>query len=279
MLKKLQNLLFEDEDADMMDDEVDETSSMSIPVIHEEPETARVEVKPPVVETPSYIQEDSSNGSSMQRIDVTQPVSFPKEPEVKKPETSVFREESPKINMNIRADEEVKKPAKVETPVQQPKTQKTSKPSRPSRPSYEFQPVISPIFGVDEKDMDALKTTTSKISKREKEKQDENISPIISPMYGMDADDSPSLIQNTVAKSDMMEDITGKEESRANEDEIPEFSLDDILKVRDAEYADDSRDDDGILFPDLSFREEEDEPVDETIVMEKPGFTAGNKED
>lgn len=276
MLKKLQNLLFEDEEDYEEDEELDDT--LEQPVV----KTKKAE---PVAVTPAAPVVEKPVASSMQRIDVTQPVQFPDEPVVSTPapkkNESVFLEpEAPKANLGIKADAAPKASTtkKAAAPVAEKpaETKKTAHKTYP-KSTYEFQPVISPIFGVDEKDMDALKTTTTKINEREKAKQNENTTPVISPMYGTSVDNAPNLIQNTVEKSNLLESLTGTSAPKITEDEIPEFSLDDILKVRDDSFSNlhqepaESEEDASLepLFPDLTLDEPED-AKDTTVVLKRP---------
>lgn len=274
MLKKIQNLLFEEDDDDIIDDE-DELEDTAETKLASKPAAA----KPvPAFDTTPAVQETKPTG--MQRIDVTQSVPIEQTRPQKKKNESVFKQPEPAAEEtkpassigSIKLDEE--KTAEPKPAVRKPQA-KTSKPAKPvrkeerTRPSYQFQPVISPIFGVDEKDMNALKTTTSKITEKERSKMDKNVSPIISPMYGANPDESPLTIQKTVEETSVIEQMTVTPEKTAAEDDIPEFSLDDILKIRDDEFTDERREineESAPLFPDLTFGEEDDYP-DEKIVQ------------
>lgn len=277
MFKKLQNLLFEDEDDDIDDEEEEEVEQ---PVRQRRPEPQPVRQKP--APQPRVVQETKSE-SSMQRIDVTQPIPAqkPQRPQPQPRNESIFREsekpavqEESKPKLGITVDEKPKPAKKKAAPAPKKKEEKKS-----STPVYQFKPVISPIFGVDEKDMNALKNTTNKISAAEKSKNDGNITPIISPIYGTNEEDQPSMIQDTVAKSDTIERTTGNALNAEAEDDIPEFSLDDILKVRDEQFENALKedpstkkvsDDDGTapLFPDLTL-DEESAPEDQTVVLNR----------
>ena len=273
MFKKLTNLLFEEDDDMMEEDELEETS--------ETPAPAPVKPAPvkPVSEPVITVQQETKP-TGMQRIDVTQSVpieqtrpqrrrneSVFKQPEKKQEETKTSSSALGSIKLDEKETEvkpAVRKPA--------PKTNKPAKPVRKeerTKPSYQFQPVISPIFGVDEKDMNALKTTTSKITEKERSKNDKNVSPIISPYYGQNPDESPLTIRKTVEETSVVEQMNLTPEKAAAEDEIPEFSLDDILKIREDEFTDEKREIDeesAPLFPDLTFGEEDGYP-DEKIVQ------------
>lgn len=279
MLKKLQDLLFEDDDDDIEEEEeiaeqpASYTQKVEVPVEKPEPEPV-VQPKQPPVEKPAEpvlkAEETVEVRPAMQRIDVTQqiPVIEPKKEPART--ESVFKEPKAPSAFDIKVDE---KPAKQ---VSKPKAKPAAKPRReekPARSGYQFQPVISPIFGVDEKDMNALKTTTSKISEVAKAKNDPNVSPIISPMYGVNQEDKPTSIQKTVQKSNEQEKIMATPAAIAAEDDILDFSLDDILKERDEQFASakNAADSTEPLFPDLNLWDEEPESAeDATIVIEKP---------
>ena len=280
MLKKLQSLLFEEEEYDDAGEtQKEEPVQVQTPAPAPAPAPEPVKPAEPVI-APAPAPAPEPVKPAMQRIDVTQsiPVQEPKRPQTPRNE-SVFREPEqakPSVSLGITADGE-KKPERRPAPKPaKPAARPTRREEKPSRPAYQFQPVISPIFGVDEKDMNALKTTTSKISEAEKAKTDKNVTPIISPMYGMNAEDVPSSIQKTVEKSNQQEQLRVTPEKIAAEEEIPEFSLDDILKVRDEEYTEEQEDtaetadDTAPLFPDLNLWDDEPENFeDQTIVIER----------
>ena len=267
MLKKLQNLLFEDEEVieeqetDDIEEEVKPKPKRQAHKAHREEEA---EEQPVLVEK-----------SEMRRIDVTQPISV--QPAVKKApiSESVFKEPSlqraeprpiareaknaePVIGAVHQAEpvHEVKKPslginidevagtAKAEKNVSAAAAAKPAPKKEPvSAAEYEFRPVISPIFGVDEKDMSAVQTTSKVSEKRlKKDAADSNVKPVISPIYGANKESAPSTIQNTVEKSNEIAKMAPDAEKAAAEEDVPAFSLDDILKVRDEEYAQESKD-------------------------------------
>ncbi len=293
MLKKLQNLLFEEEEDDEEETGEIETIPAPEPV---RPKPAPAPVPEPVpapapapapaaAPEPAPVFEEKK--TTMQRIDVTQsiPVAEPSRPQQPKNE-SVFREpmvslsrpqesepvQKPASSLGITVDD-VKETKKPEKPAAKPVTKPSRTEPKSVRPAYQFQPVISPIFGVDEKDMNALKTTTSKISEQEKMKTDKNITPIISPMYGTNQEDIPSSIQKTVEKSNQQEEMMVTPEKKAAEDEIPEFSLDDILRTRDEEpesISDTAATD--TLFPNLNLWDDDEDFNDETIVIDRPSL-------
>jgi len=361
MLKRISNLLFEDDvDDDELDDE-EETSNtpvVSKPVkpapvmakrdpVSVQPSARReqVQMQPPVQpkKEPVVMQEpvmveagtqekiaEENARTVMQRIDLTQKVTVdaPERPQPKRTE-SLFSEPSSIRQADVASSDArhgstspipVAKPsgsmssstsARQTVSEQRPPIQTTTlgikadpvipqtKPTRPERPkkdpiaTYQFQPVISPIFGVDEKDLNAVKTTTSKVSMSQQAKTDKNLTPIISPMYGTSMEQStlsaaqpqvviqPAPIVEPVVSTPVIapQPIIQKEpeiqeKTPVVEDEIPEFSLDDILKVGDEEFAKEKRavDNDDSLFPDFfgdDDEEEDDASLRESIVFNR----------
>ena len=276
MLKKLQNLLFEeDDDIEEDDEEVEEPH-------HRKKEEQVAPIKQePKFEQPKPVQhEEVKQPQPMKRIDVTQPIAKQPSEDAKAPTfDSLFsepednKETTKPTKLGITLDDTpkpepvVKKAAPVQQP-QQPKKKTAPKASPSVTSGYQFKPVISPIFGVDEKDLDAVKNTARKYTQKEKVTQDSNISPIISPMYGRDAEDSPSMIADTVQKSEILEKTVGNAKSFKAEEDIPEFSLDDILSASDKEYKEEAKAEDtakmNTVFPD--------QPNDETLVLDKTKF-------
>ncbi len=267
MLKKLQNLLFEDDDEFVEDNTEAEQVSASAPVtpavqpqVTPVEETAQIPVQPePVSEIP--------------------PVpTIPVEPAPVKT-SSVFLDNEPKKSTMINLDDEDSKPVEKKPAIKPEVKREEVKPSK----EYRFNPVISPIFGIDEKDMDAVKTTTSKLTEKEKAKFEKNVTPILSPMYGI-AIEKPvkpvvkveeSVVTETVKKSEPV-----KIPSPTVEDEIPEFSLDDILNTRDQEPKQEDDDlfgstatsefdfgNDDQLFPNLSFGDLEKETAEDSTTI------------
>lgn len=249
MLKKLQNLLFEEDDD--MDDEIEESHVEKKEV---QPQREVREEKPVVPQPVAQPKQEPV----LKRIDVTQSIPVKPVQDVPAPSfDSLFSEpeekkevEKKQPKLGIVLDETVK-------PVSKPQQPQQAKPSKPKekqapkvKPGYEFKPVISPIFGVDEKDLTAVKNTTRKYAAPEKIKSDKNVSSIISPMYGKDEDDAQGMIANSVEKSEINEKIIGNVNHFKAEEDIPEFSLDDILLVRDNSSAMDDTKPSQIIFPD-----------------------------
>lgn len=267
MLKKLQNLLFEDDDEFVEDNTEAEQVSASVPV------TPAVQPQVTPVEETAQIPVQPEPVSEIPPVPTT-----PVEPEPVKT-SSVFLDNEPKKSTMINLDDEDSKPVEKKPAVKPEVKREEVKPSK----EYRFNPVISPIFGIDEKDMDAVKTTTSKLTEKEKAKFEKNVTPILSPMYGI-AVEKPvkpvvkveeSVVTETVKKSEPV-----KIPSPTVEDEIPEFSLDDILNTRDQEPKQEDDDlfgstatsefdfgNDDQLFPNLSFGDLEKETAEDSTTI------------
>ncbi len=216
MWKKFTDLLFEDDE--IIDDE----------------ETQEVVQKPVKVVKPVQ---------PVENIEKPKQVFF--EEPVKKEEVREVIEEKPKsIGINIDELQEIKTPAAEKIQNNRPTIQSDTRVARePIKPiqkprvssnkpdgkfNYEFTPVISPIFGVSEKDVDAVIPTNPN---KKKPTIDSRIGTVISPMYGFDRDNEPDVISAKV--SPKVSTISEKEA----EEEIVNFSLDEILARRDSEAA------------------------------------------
>ena len=267
MLKKLQNLLFEDDDEFVEDNTEAEQVSASAPV------TPAVQPQVTPVEETAQIPVQPEPVSEIPPVPTT-----PVETEPVKT-SSVFLDNEPKKSTMINLDDEDSKPVEKKPAIKPEVKREEVKPSK----EYRFNPVISPIFGIDEKDMDAVKTTTSKLTEKEKAKFEKNVTPILSPMYGI-AVEKPvkpvvkveeSVVAETVKKSEPV-----KIPSPTVEDEIPEFSLDDILNTRDQEPKQEDDDlfgstatsefdfgNDDQLFPNLSFGDLEKETAEDSTTI------------
>ena len=266
MLKKLQNLLFEDDDEFVEDNTEAEQVSASAPVTP----TVQPQVTP--VEETAQIPVQPEPVSEIPPVPTT-----PVEPEPVKT-SSVFLDNEPKKSTMINLDDEDSKPVEKKPAVKPEVKREEVKPSK----EYRFNPVISPIFGIDEKDMDAVKTTTSKLTEKEKAKFEKNVTPILSPMYGI-AVEKPVKPVVKVEESVVTETVKSepvKIPSPTVEDEIPEFSLDDILNTRDQEPKQEDDDlfgstatsefdfgNDDQLFPNLSFGDLEKETAEDSTTI------------
>ena len=273
MLKKLQNLLFEDDDEFVEDNTEAEQVAASAPVTPA--------VKP---ETSSLQQTAKIPVITEQAPEIPAVPALPVEPEtVAKPEpvksSSVFLDNEPKKSTMINLDDEDSKPVEKK-PAAKPEVKREEvKPSK----EYRFNPVISPIFGIDEKDLDAVKTTTSKLTEKEKAKFEKNVTPILSPMYGIAVEKpvKPAIkVEEPVAVAAVKKNEPVTIPSPTVEDEIPEFSLDDILSTRDQEPQQEDDDlfgttatsefdfgNDDQLFPNLSFGDLERETAEDSTTI------------
>ena len=267
MLKKLQNLLFEDDDEFVEDNTEAEQVSASAPV------------KPAVQPQVTPVEETAQIPVQPEPVSEIPPVpTTPVEPEPVKT-SSVFLDNEPKKSTMINLDDEDSKPVEKKPAVKSEVKREEVKLSK----EYRFNPVISPIFGIDEKDMDAVKTTTSKLTEKEKAKFEKNVTPILSPMYGI-AVEKPVKPVVKVEESVMTETVKKSEPvkipSPTIEDEIPEFSLDDILSTRDQEPKQEEDDlfgstatsefdfgNDDQLFPNLSFGDLEKETAEDSTTI------------
>ena len=271
MLKKLQNLLFEDDDEFVEDNTEAEQVAASAPV------TATV--KPEA----SSLQQTAKIPVQTEHVPEIPPVpALPVEPvtaaePVKS--SSVFLDNEPKKSTMINLDDEDSKPVEKK-PAAKPEVKREEvKPSK----EYRFNPVISPIFGIDEKDMDAVKTTTSKLTEKEKAKFEKNVTPILSPMYGIAVEKpvKPVVkVEEPVVTAAVKKSEPVTIPSPTVEDEIPEFSLDDILSTRDQEPQQEDDDlfgttatsefdfgNDDQLFPNLSFGDLERETAEDSTTI------------
>jgi hypothetical protein len=179
----------------------------------------------------------------------------------------------------INLDDEDSKPVEKKPAVKPEVKREEVKPSK----EYRFNPVISPIFGIDEKDMDAVKTTTSKLTEKEKAKFEKNVTPILSPMYGIAVEKpvKPAVkVEEPVVTATVKKNEPVTIPSPTVEDEIPEFSLDDILNTRDQEPKQEDDDlfgttatsefdfgSDDQLFPNLSFGDLERETAEDSTTI------------
>ena len=273
MLKKLQNLLFEDDDEFVEDNTEAEQVNASAPVtpaVQPEVSSLQQTAKIPVI--------------TEQAPEIPAVPALPVEPEtVAKPEpvksSSVFLDNEPKKSTMINLDDEDSKPVEKKPAVKPEVKREEVKPSK----EYRFNPVISPIFGIDEKDMDAVKTTTSKLTEKEKAKFEKNVTPILSPMYGIAVEKpvKPAIkVEEPVAVAAVKKNEPVTIPSPTVEDEIPEFSLDDILSTRDQEPQQEDDDlfgttatsefdfgNDDQLFPNLSFGDLERETAEDSTTI------------
>ena len=273
MLKKLQNLLFEDDDEFVEDNTEAEQVAASAPV------TAAVQPEASSLQQTAKIPVQTEQVPEIPAVPAlpVEPVTAAEPEPVKS--SSVFLDNEPKKSTMINLDDEDSKPVEKK-PVAKPEVKREEvKPSK----EYRFNPVISPIFGIDEKDMDAVKTTTSKLTEKEKAKFEKNVTPILSPMYGIAVEKpaKPAVkVEEPVVTAAVKKSEPVTIPSPTVEDEIPEFSLDDILSTRDQEPQQEDDDlfgttatsefdfgNDDQLFPNLSFGDLERETAEDSTTI------------
>jgi len=273
MLKKLQNLLFEDDDEFVEDNTEAEQVAASAPV------TATVKPEASSLQQTAKIPVQTEQVPEIPAVPAlpVEPVTAAEPEPVKS--SSVFLDNEPKKSTMINLDDEDSKPVEKK-PAAKPEVKREEvKPSK----EYRFNPVISPIFGIDEKDMDAVKTTTSKLTEKEKAKFEKNVTPILSPMYGIAVEKpaKPAVkVEEPVVTAAVKKSEPVTIPSPTVEDEIPEFSLDDILSTRDQEPQQEDDDlfgttatsefdfgNDDQLFPNLSFGDLERETAEDSTTI------------
>ncbi len=256
MFKKLQSLLFE-EDEEMEEEELQEAPVRKVvkPAMPEVPVTKpamnRIDV---AKEAPAVKKEPVFNAQP------AVPHASPK-PIVKEP---VMPQEKPKA-LGIKVDEvKPAAPSKPSAPV------KKSVPSKPKKKEekasksgvYEFKPVISPMFGVDEKDLD--EQANIKLTHSVKEKDES--SAIISPIYGsaLESSYTKPVVEEVVEVHEEIKEEVKVADVKKEDDEIPAFSLDQILNG-DRFDLDDEKEDD--------LEQTMEQMIDETVVFDSPVFT------
>ena len=273
MLKKLQHLLFEDDDEFVEDNTEAEQVAASAPV------TATVKPEASSLQQTAKIPVQTEQVPEIPAVPAlpVEPVTAVEPEPVKS--SSVFLDNEPKKSTMINLDDEDSKPVEKK-PAAKPEVKREEvKPSK----EYRFNPVISPIFGIDEKDMDAVKTTTSKLTEKEKAKFEKNVTPILSPMYGIAVEKpaKPAVkVEEPVVTAAVKKSEPVTIPSPTVEDEIPEFSLDDILSTRDQEPKQEDDDlfgttatsefdfgNDDQLFPNLSFGDLERETAEDSTTI------------
>lgn len=207
-MKKLLGLLFEDEEV-VEEEFIVEPTSTPLPL-------SREEKKPVQQALPIQNHGDGFVGTeqgTLTRVSeesdgLTIHTNKPNVKEEPKPEAK-------KISMNV--DELVE--AKT-VPAKQKRDMGTQMPRGKATKAqgYDFTPVISPIFGVDEKIANAVTPTTTM-----KKAADSHIGTIISPMYGMDKEAEPTIdpVAHTHAKP--------TESEMSAERDMVNLTLDDIL--------------------------------------------------
>ncbi len=289
MLKKLQNLLFEDEELE--EDELEEEEEEEEEVVikkekparrrrgrrHEEEEEEEEEIiEEPPVQKPVYQAKPEPAPAPkpvLKRVEVTQAISVPKAepapqeaPAARKPSAGfnnaafqkpaapvqhatprpiyenrpakdpapAFRTPEPQAasSFGISADDTA---GASRTQVRRPEPQQRSTVKRPGS-VYEFRPVISPMFGVDEKDINAM-AYIAKPEPIEEPDPTHHATQLLSPIYGANetAPAVPGMEEASPIPS--FDGSAYQPKPQPDENTFPEFSLDDILSARDEEFT------------------------------------------
>ena len=237
MFEKLQKLLFEEDDEDIEEEEEEKEEKKPAkraarpePVSQPAPTIKPINVAP---EEPS-VKPQPVAAASAAPVSHVAPTPLPQEPKKETTDTG-------KSGFGLTIDTPKAEPAKTQE--SKPADKKPTSGSRPV--AYEFRPVISPMFGVDETDMDAIANTAKRLEETE---DNSNVSEIISPIYGTNlsgAQDAVASMQANNAsrstkpaeKKNDIDSIARKHVEKSVEDDLPDFSLDDILNARDEEFA------------------------------------------
>lgn len=313
MLKKLQNLLFEDEETDEEEEQEEEVQAEPV---HTEKKAVKTEKKK---EAPAFEQEPRRKDTGMQRIDVTQSVEVPKTAKADNAHfDSVFKQEPAKTQtasaapaasetrktLGLNVDEVVGPAAAAqETPAAAKKTARSTTAgtnSKKNASGYTFTSIISPYFGINPKDMNAVdkkaKTHTSS-------KNEDTGTKIISPFFGtagmsssiktVDKNKSeetrkaaaeepriPEFNATAVKAASAAAAKSAAKSAPAEERGVPEFSLDDILTARDQESVSEEKEETAripTLFDD--FEEQPSDEIDTTTVIDKTKYQSRSKED
>lgn len=259
MFNKLKNLIFEEEDIIEEDEDNFEESFDSEPVAKPVKQKASKKVEKPVIED-NYFEEEKpvSRVSKVEQVvepkDTYVPSSKPKVQQfdnvklnnLKTTNTVVEQPKpvsQPKSSLGIEVDdiktyEPVKKPTMSSTRTTRNSssvnTKKVAKVETNS--TYERRPVISPIFGLSEKDVkSSMNSTLVPKTNKDEEKDD-----VISPIYGNEIRKpfTQEVEQNKLTDVEKEENYSRlannkKVEKEDYNDDVPVFSLDDILASRD----------------------------------------------
>ena len=259
MFNKLKNLIFEEEDIIEEDEDNFEESFDSEPVAKPVKQKASKKVEKPVIEDNYYEEEKPvSRVSKVEQVvepkDTYVPSSKPKVQQfdnvklnnLKTTNTVVEQPKpvsQPKSSLGIEVDdiktyEPVKKPTMSSTRTTRNSssvnTKKVAKVETNS--TYERRPVISPIFGLSEKDVkSSMNSTLVPKTNKDEEKDD-----VISPIYGNEIRKpfTQEVEQNKLTDVEKEENYSRlannkKVEKEDYNDDVPVFSLDDILASRD----------------------------------------------
>ena len=260
MFNKLKNLIFEEEDIIEEDEDNFDEGFESEPVAKPVKQKASKKVEKPIIED-NYFEEEKKPTSRVSKVeqvvepkDTYVPSSRPKVQQfdnVKlnnlKTTNTVVEEpkpiSQPKSSLGIEVDdiktyEPVKKSTMASTrTTRSTNTVNTKKVAKvETNSTYERRPVISPIFGLSEKDVKSSINSTLVPKNNKDEEKDDVISPIygnaIRKSYTQEAEEVKNVESVRVENySKLADDKPLYKED--NNDDVPVFSLDDILASRD----------------------------------------------
>ena len=260
MFNKLKNLIFEEEDIIEEDEDNFDEGFESEPVAKPVKQKASKKVEKPIIED-NYFEEEKKPTS---RVSKVEQVVEPKDTYVPSSRPKVQQFDNVKLN-NLKTTNTVVEEPK---PISQPKSSlgievddiKTYEPVKKStmastrttrttntvntkkvakvetNSTYERRPVISPIFGLSEKDVKSSINSTLVPKNNKDEEKDDVISPIygnaIRKSYTQEAEEVKNVGSVRVENySKLADDKPLYKED--NNDDVPVFSLDDILASRD----------------------------------------------
>ena len=260
MFNKLKNLIFEEEDIIEEDEDNFDEGFESEPVAKPVKQKASKKVEKPIIED-NYFEEEKKPTS---RVSKVEQVVEPKDTYVPSSRPKVQQFDNVKLN-NLKTTNTVVEEPK---PISQPKSSlgievddiKTYEPVKKStmastrttrttntvntkkvakvetNSTYERRPVISPIFGLSEKDVKSSINSTLVPKNNKDEEKDDVISPIygnaIRKSYTQEAEEVKNVESGRVENySKLADDKQLYKED--NNDDVPVFSLDDILASRD----------------------------------------------
>ncbi len=260
MFNKLKNLIFEEEDIIEEDEDNFDEGFESEPVAKPVKQKASKKVEKPIIED-NYFEEEKKPTS---RVSKVEQVVEPKDTYVPSSRPKVQQFDNVKLN-NLKTTNTVVEEPK---PISQPKSSlgievddiKTYEPVKKStmastrttrttntvntkkvakvetNSTYERRPVISPIFGLSEKDVKSSINSTLVPKNNKDEEKDDVISPIygnaIRKSYTQEAEEVKNVESVRVENySKLADDKPLYKED--NNDDVPVFSLDDILASRD----------------------------------------------
>ena len=293
MLKKLQNLLFEDEELEdeELEDEEEDDEEEEVVVKKEKParrrrgrrheeeeEEEEVEVVPePPVQKPVYQAKPEPAPAAkpvLKRVEVTQAISVPKAepapqetPAARKPtagySNAAFQKPAAPVQHATPRPIYENRPAQEPAPVfrtpepqqhassfgisaddtvsagrTQPRRQEPQQSQSVKRPGavYEFRPVISPMFGVDEKDINAM-AYIAKPEPMDEPDPTHHATQLLSPIYGANEGTPEKSVTSEMQRIPSFDGSAYQPQPQPDENTFPEFSLDDILSARDEEFT------------------------------------------